>query len=223
MKRKINENYGSIVSVEPNLGITFDNMLCEWGGTPYSQLSVVLVHLKFLYEVHQNHHWVCMGDPFYGDHQLFQRLYQGTVEEIDSTAEKSIGLGCTYNVDLVLVNSQRSKLVSGYGMTSTIPQTSDLARRSLMAELNFLKVVDMAIDSLKECGMLTNGIDNMLQDIADKHEGHVYLLKQRCTKSMMGESQQPRDLVEAHTRITKEELAAWSQGDWGFVSEDEEV
>jgi len=181
--KKLKENYGlNIVPVEPNINIVFDNMVAEWGGSPFAQLSVVLVHLKFLYEVHQNHHWVSMGDPFYGDHQLFQRLYTDVVSEIDNVAEKSIGLGCTYNVDLQLVNLQRSKLIAGYGMTTTIPQTSDLARRSLMAELNFIKVIDLALNSLKECGMLTNGVDNMLQDIADKHEGHVYLLKQRCSK-----------------------------------------
>jgi len=181
--KKLDENYGiTMITVEPNINIIFDNMLAEWSSSPYSQLSVVLVHLKFLYEVHQNHHWVCMGDPFYGDHLLFQKLYSCVLEEIDGVAEKAIGLGCTSNVDLELVNLQRTKLICGYGMASTIPQSSDLARRSLMAEMNFLKIVDMAIESLKECAMLTNGVDNMLQDIADKHEGHVYLLKQRCSK-----------------------------------------
>ena len=116
-KKKLKENYGAVlVSVEPNINIIFDNMLAEWSASPYAQLSVVLVHLKFLYEVHQNHHWVCMGDPFYGDHLLFQKLYSCVVDEIDSVAEKTIGLGCTYNVDLELVNHQRSKLISGYGM-----------------------------------------------------------------------------------------------------------
>jgi hypothetical protein len=115
---------------------------------------------------------------------LFARIYDATKCEIDSVAEKSIGMGSVANVDLRLMTSQLLKLVSGYGMTSTIPQSSDLARRSLLAEMNFLKVIDHMMVSLDECGMLSNGIDNMLQGIADVHEGHVYLLKQRCTKGM---------------------------------------
>jgi len=184
-KKKLSESMEVFLTVEPNLNIVTDNMVAEWGGLPYAELSVVLVHLKFLAEVHQNHHWTCMGDPFYGDHLLFSRLYDAVKGEIDAVAEKAIGLGGTSNVNLQVLMSQVCKLTSGYGMTSTIPQQSDLARRSLMAEMNFLKVVDNCIACLDECGMLTNGIDNMLQGIADVHEGHVYLLKQRCMKQLV--------------------------------------
>lgn len=184
-KKKLSESMEVLLTVEPNLSIMTENMLSEWGGIPYAELSVVLVHLKFLAEVHQNHHWTCAGDPYYGDHQLFARLYDTVKGEVDSVAEKSIGLGTTCNVDLSLMTHQLMKLVSGYGMTSTIPQPSDLARRSLMAEMNFLKVIDQMINCLEDNCMLTNGIDNLLQGIADVHEGHVYLLKQRCSRPVM--------------------------------------
>jgi len=180
--KKVNENMQVLIVTEPNQEIMLDNMMAEWGGLPYSQLSVVLVYLKFLAAVHQNHHWTCMGDPFYGDHLLFSKLYEAVDCEIDPVAEKVIGLGCTSNVNPQLMHSQILKLLTGAGAASTIPQTSDLARKSLMVELNFLKLVDSCRSSLEEMGLLTNGVDNMLQDIADKHEGHVYLLKQRCSK-----------------------------------------
>ena len=64
-------------------------------------------------------------------------------------------------------------------MTTTIPQPTELAKRSYLAEMNFLKVMAHLAEHLKECGTLTRGLDNMLQGIEDKHEGHVYLLKQR--------------------------------------------
>lgn len=179
--KRVNEN-AVLITVEPNLDISLENMMAEWGGTLYAQLSVLLVYLKFLAAVHQNHHWISMGESYYGDHLLFERLYSNVSGEIDKVAEKSIGLGCVTNVNLQLVTQQVNKLVSGYGMTATIPQLSDLARRSLMAEMNFLKAVDFARSSLEECGLLTNGVDNMLQDIADAHEGNVYLLKQRCSR-----------------------------------------
>jgi DNA-binding ferritin-like protein len=181
MKRKqLSEDV--YVVIEPNSDVIFDNMMAEWKGLPYCQLSVVLSHLKFLATLHENHHWTCMGDPFYGDHLLFSRLYEAVDAEIDPVAEKAVGLASTSNVDPLIIHSQIVKLLSGVGSASMIPQSSDLARKSLVAEMNFLKVIDSCRSSLEECGMLSNGVDNMLQDIADKHEGHVYLLKQRCSK-----------------------------------------
>jgi len=179
MKRKLIETLEMAIVVEPNLDIVTDNMIAEWGATPYPQLSVALVHLKYLAAVHQNHHWVTKGDPFYGDHLLFQRVYSATIEDIDTLAEKSIGLGSTANVDLVLVTSQLMKLVKGYGMTTTLPSPSELAKRSYLSEMNFIKVMAHLAEHLKECGLMTRGLDNMLQGIEDRHEGHVYLLKQR--------------------------------------------
>lgn len=167
--------------VEPNLDIVTENMVSEWGGVPYPELSVLLVHLKFLAAVHQNHHWITKGDPFYGDHLLFSRIYEGAVCDIDALAEKAIGLGCTSNVDIVLQHKQLCQLLQGYGMTATIPQPTELAKRSYLAEMNFLKATAHLVEHMKANGTLTRGLDNLLAGIEDKHEGHVYLLKQRIT------------------------------------------
>lgn len=185
MKKRFAESIEMMLSVEPNLQVMTDNMVAEWGDTPYPQLSVVLVHLKYLAVLHQNHHWTCVGDPYYGDHLLFERLYGDVPVEIDSIAEKAIGLGCTANVDLQLVHSQLLKLISGSGSATMIPQSTDLAKKSLMAEMNFLAVMKHLCDSLKECGLMTHGLDNLLAGIEDKHEGHVYLLKQRISKPLV--------------------------------------
>lgn len=185
MKKRLSESMEMILTVEPNLQVLTDNMIAEWGGTPYPQLSVVLVYLKYLSAVHQNHHWTCMGDPYYGDHLLFERLYGDIPGEIDSIAEKAIGLGSTANVDLQLVHSQLLKLIAGAGSATMIPQSSDLAKKSLMAEMNFLAVMKHLCDSLNECGLMTHGLDNLLAGIEDKHEGHVYLLKQRISKPLV--------------------------------------
>ena len=185
MKKRFAESIEMMLSVEPNLQVMTDNMVAEWGDTPYPQLSVVLVHLKYLAVLHQNHHWTCVGDPYYGDHLLFERLYGNVPVEIDSIAEKAIGLGCTANVDLQLVHSQLLKLISGSGSATMIPQSTDLAKKSLMAEMNFLAVMKLLCDSLKECGLMTHGLDNLLAGIEDKHEGHVYLLKQRISKPLV--------------------------------------
>lgn len=179
MRKKLAESLEMALVVEPNLGIVTDNMVSEWGGVSYPQLSVLLVHLKFLAMTHQYHHWIAKGDTSYSDHLLFQRLYESTVEEVDSVAEKAVGLGSSANVDLMLQTSQCFKLVQGYGMTSTMPQTSELAKRSYLAEMNFLKATAHLVEHMKECGTLTRGLDNLVAGIEDKHENLIYLLKQR--------------------------------------------
>lgn len=185
MKKRLSESMELMLTIEPNLSVLTENMLSEWSGVTYPQLSVALVHLKYLYALHQNHHWTAMGDPYYGDHLLFQRLYEGVLPEVDLVAEKAIGLGSTENVSLPLVHTQILKMITGQGTASTIPHTSDLARKSLMAEMNFLAVMKHLCDSLKEMGLMTHGLDNLLAGIEDKHEGHVYLLKQRVSKPLV--------------------------------------
>ena len=38
-------------------------------------------------------HWVSEGDPQYGDHLLYQRLYEARVMEIDGIAEQLVLMG----------------------------------------------------------------------------------------------------------------------------------
>ena len=147
---------------------------------------MIIVHMRYLANMHQTHHWISKGDPFYGDHLMFQRMYETLIEEIDSIAEKAVGLGSERNVDLTLQLKQLEKMCSGaYGMAQMIPQPTELVKRSLAAEKNFIKTVSVLVQSLKDQGMLTRGLDNMLAGIEDVHESHVYLLKQRCSSGML--------------------------------------
>lgn len=182
MKRKSLKETLELMAVPvANDAIIVDNMISAWCGAPYAPLSVMLVHLRFLAFVHQTHHWTAKGDPFYGDHLLFGRLYDGVDGEIDQIAEKAVGLGSIDNVNLKLQAAQLLQLVSSYDSATTIPVPSELAKRSLQAECCFLKCLERIIEALRETGVLTRGLDNMLAGIADKHEEHIYLLKQRCS------------------------------------------
>lgn len=170
------------MNADPNIQIVFDNMVAEWGGIDFAELSVLLVHLRFLSFVHHTHHWIAKGDNFYGDHGLFGELYETTLAEIDSLAEKMVGLASPANVNINLQVNQLQRLVRGYGMMSTIPQGTEFAKRSLAAEVNFIKTAEMAFRSMKERGVTTSGLENLLGGILDVHESHVYKLKQRsCT------------------------------------------
>lgn len=180
MKKRLVESLAITLVADPNGQILVDNACAEWGSVPYSQLSVLLVHLRFLAMMHQTHHWTAKGDPFYGDHLMFGELYSKVQSEIDLVAEKAVGLGTTSNVDMTLQCTQLMRLVNGFGSSQMIPQSNELAKRSLMAEINFIKTLDTLMCTMKEGGTLTAGLENLLGGIEDSHEGHVYKLKQRC-------------------------------------------
>lgn len=147
---------------------------------PYHQLAVVLGFLRHLYLLHQTNHWSASGDPFYGDHLLFQRLYEGVAGEIDGIAEKAVGLGSPHLVNL----TDQLQLVNVINQTShrhfVIPRPDELVDLSLCAESTFVEVMKNVYLSLENCGYMTKGLDNLLAGILDKHEGNIYLLKQRA-------------------------------------------
>jgi len=140
------------------------------------QLHVVLTALRKLYFAHWTAHWMSKGKNFYGDHDLFSRLYNGIANEIDSLAEKMVDM---YGEDSVRL---------GAGMRALAMATSDwdesgedMARRCLEAEREFQQTLKDAYRRLESIGRLTLGLDNFLQGIADKHETHTYLLGRRLT------------------------------------------
>jgi hypothetical protein len=49
----------------------------------------------------------------------------------------------------------------------------------LAAERSYVDFVSEMKSSFEEEGVLSDGVDNFLQGIADKHGSHIYLLQQR--------------------------------------------
>lgn len=181
MKRRLVETLAIQLAVpEENASPVYENMISRWGSVQYAQLSVLLVHLRYVAAMHQTHHWQAKGDGFYGDHKMFGELYETTLEHIDKVAERAVGLGNVDNVTLALQIEMLNEMTSGATMTS-LPQPSDLARKSLSAEINFLRCAKAMSQSLKETGFMTPGLENLIAGIEDEHETHVYMLKQRCS------------------------------------------
>ena len=144
----------------------------------YGELAMLLAYLQLLYNVQQTAHWVSKGEPYYADHLLFQRLYEGTAEDIDALAEKMLGLGDAGLIDLT--SRLRFQLQTVQQMPID-PYMSgrDLAQLVAAYEKEFLVRTNEAAQSLKMQGMMTRGLDNLLAGIEDKHENFIYLLKHR--------------------------------------------
>lgn len=170
----------------PNDDLAYDNALQDWSGVPYAELSYLLAWLRYLSMLHQTHHWIAKGDSFYGDHELFAKLYERTLEDVDEVAEKAVGLGTEQNAALASQIVQIMKICRAFDTPQTVPQSSELAKASLAAERMFLKTLTMTYQSMQQASTLTPGVDNMIQQVADRHEKHVYLLGRKCAAGALG-------------------------------------
>ena len=129
--------------------------------------------LKAMAQIHQFSHHTTSGKDFYGDHLLFERLYNSALEDLDLAAEKFMGLfeGNFLNYDLQV--DLLHKVLLKYKNLDGSP-----AEMSLAIEKDFIKFSVEVYKSFEAEGRLTLGLDDMLAAIASKREESVYLLQQ---------------------------------------------
>jgi len=148
--------------------------------------GLYLATLKAIYLIHQHSHWTTKGSDFYGNHLLFERLYEAAQQRADEAAEKFIGVFGEEALDLEFQNDLLNKVLAKFKAASEDP-----TERSIAAEKQFLKLSQDAYDAFKEEGVMTLGLDDMIMSIANKSEEAVYLLQQSLKKQgkKMDESQ----------------------------------
>lgn len=153
-----------------------------FSGEKYAELGAMVGMLEGLSVLFQTLHWQINGNSFYGDHLMFQRIYEATDEQIDGVAERAVGLGTRHLAD-------SSKIVKSMDIfldhirSNTVMEMNDIgysfAKRGKYALEMFIETVEKMYSELKEKGLLTSGLDNLIQGILDVQEGHLFLLKQR--------------------------------------------
>jgi len=158
--------------------------------------GLYLATLKAIYLVHQHSHWTTKGANFYGNHLLFQRLYEAAQDSADSAAEKFLGLFGEDGVDFQLQNELLHKVLTKFEKFSgELPSKNAMSKignlydanfypveMSLTAEKEFLKLSKEAYDAFEDEGVMTLGLDDMIMSIASKSEEAVYLLQQSLKK-----------------------------------------
>lgn len=181
MTRKLTETISfQLVTSGVDHSAIIERMVVDYHECQWCELPILLSALRALALTHQMSHWTASNDTFYGDHLLFERLYNDIVPEIDSVAEKAVGMG-----GMVMLNPQHqvnheTVLVQTMcPFSETMPNSATLARRSYEAEMHFVGALEALVQRMKGSGCWTLGVENMMGEIADKHEEHVYLLKQR--------------------------------------------
>ncbi len=144
-------------------------------GEECPELGVFLGYLRGLQMVHHAHHWQSLGSVAYADHLLFQRLYEALADDIDTLGEKIVGTGGIRMTNYFATLQHMKTFMEG------VSQHEELPTESLRAELMLVIAGELIMDSLKERGKLTRGLEQCLGTILDKHETSVYLLQQRTT------------------------------------------
>lgn len=157
----------------------FVQVCSRFEGQPLAELGALVAILRAASIVHQSHHWQTRGGNFYGDHQMFERIYNDSLGFIDQVAERAVGAGSR---DLVCPKTQAAilpALINHWCRTPGEPTSFDMVFVSLGVERCVLDCLKAARASLEAKGQLTDGTDNLLQGVADKHEEFLYLLQQR--------------------------------------------
>lgn len=159
--------------------VILTHLMAELAGVPMAELAVVLAALRAEALIHQGNHWQTGGPQFYGDHQLFERLYTGAAALVDALAERTVGLGHPALVGVLTQHRAEGVFLESFVGPFKMDAQVNQPALSMRAVLRFLVLLDLVYGSLKKKGTLTAGLDNLLQGIADKHEEFAYLLRQR--------------------------------------------
>lgn len=140
-------------------------------------LRVLLALLKAQVIVFQDAHWEVRGPSFYGNHQMFQRLYEGVQEHLDVLAEKMVALFGPSAVSPKKITSLSLRWVDRWvSDTREVPDV--LHERALKAESDFAEIVTFVYDLLQAENTLSLGMDDFLMSMANDHETYQYLLLQ---------------------------------------------
>lgn len=142
-----------------------------------SLLRLLLAYLRAAHWLHWTSHWQVKGDTSYGDHLLFERLYLGVVEEIDTLSEKLVGEFGSEAVNALEQSYFLLGLVSDVTRMETHP-----VKRGLLVEQTMQNILKRVYDKLKSINALTLGMDDFIMATANAHETNLYLLKQRLPK-----------------------------------------
>lgn len=136
-------------------------------------LEEVFGVLRAAHWFHWTAHWQSKSQ--YGDHLLFERLYTGVTDEIDTLAEKLVGYFGEGGVDPNVSLSHTSLWIQKWTLGGSMATISG----ALQAEQDIQDVLKATYDALKADGKLTLGLDDFIMAVANAHETNIYLLQQR--------------------------------------------
>lgn len=124
-------------------------------GRGFAPLAQLLATARAVAFVHQAAHWQTRGGHFYGDHLLFERLYNESQDFIDELAERTVGSGA-----LPLVGTHPQISAIRHAIDRQVPQGANTPQQ----------LVQISFEA-----------ERALVELSDLHEQFIYLLQQRLS------------------------------------------
>lgn len=131
-------------------------------------LSRYVAVIRAMYLLHQQNHWDSQN---YGDHLLFQRIYEEVQELADDAAERVIGLCGELEFD-----GAESAIAQRFSATEK--SLTSLIQSSIAITKTFLAMAKKTYETISEKDMMTLGLDDLIMAQASTAETHMYLLQQ---------------------------------------------
>ena len=152
---------------------TFINFINESSDSSSSKdgLIELLAKLEALKLNYKANHWNASGDKSYGNHLLFQRLYEAMDADIDSLAEKITAYYGSGSISALDVSNRMLDCVKEINPKNPI-------NSSIIAEESLQEYLKSVYERMKENKEMTLGLDDFIMALANKHETNIYLLKQ---------------------------------------------
>lgn len=126
--------------------------------------------LRASHHVYWTLHWQAKGAPYYGDHLLYQRLYEARVKEIDRVAEAVAALYGSDKLDPVAAWNAAGAVIAA---TMAAPNPGIRAAEGILGASNRAN----AAIGQHPYGVAVN---NVIAGIADSALEALYLLQQRA-------------------------------------------
>ena len=125
-------------------------------------------------------HNLTKGTGFAGDHvNLYGKIYLEVQETVDATIEKAVGIFVDEELACPIRITADALLILENWESPAGQSAQRIADAALEYAEQLVKLDERVAEELLAMDALTYGLDNHLADLADVHEGYVYLLRQR--------------------------------------------
>lgn len=152
-------------------------------------LMEALAGLRVVNWIHWTAHWQVSGPNFGSAHKMFEEFRYHTDKEIDTFAEKIIGM---FGPDAVDIYDQQARMQAKLEVFKGQP---DLYLKSLAAEQDWQIVAATVLKILEDVPAHTHGLEDFLQGSVNDHDSFIYKLQQtiRNEEGLPGIHKEPMD------------------------------
>jgi len=126
--------------------------------------------------VHWENHWHSTGSNSYGDHLLYQRLYESIDGQVDGLMEKWVATGDVSEMESIMDLARKGLALAKSGRS--LPHD-----RSIIVERLVLRAITTFFGKMEGTGTMSLGLNDFLASLHSDHETSSYLLSQRAKQA----------------------------------------